>query len=99
MTRTVEILQGMQNVSTPHRAEDYPGLLVVDPGEHWDRVIVPQPGEGFTAKGGEYVLGYRTAGGVEASPFVLRQGDRATKTRGDLPAFMAEWRVERAGPS
>ncbi|HET9481596.1 MAG TPA: hypothetical protein VFP98_07570, partial [Candidatus Polarisedimenticolia bacterium] len=95
--RRVEIFRSMQNVTTPHRPRDYPGLMVVDVGPGWpERVIVPGAGQVIEARGGEYVLGYTTRSGATAEPFTLAQGDRAVKLRDDLPHHLAEWRVERA---
>src|SRR5262245_9026261 len=93
-----EILIGCRNLHTPHSAESYPGVLVVRPGDGWVyAVMVPKPGDSFVAQGGEFTYAYETASGVRATGFQLRAGDRATVLRHGLPAFLAEWRIERAG--
>jgi hypothetical protein len=82
---------------TVHPPESYPGLLVVRCGPKWlDWVIVGQVGQTMTARGGEQAYGYTTADGVQADGFTLRAGDRATIVRGDLPASLVEWEIERA---
>ena len=100
MSRRVEAYRGAQNLSTPHQADDYPGLLVVRPGPAWrNGIIVPQDGQTVLGLGGERILPYRTPTGGIAQGFELRPGDRATRVRSGLEFAFAEWRVERAPES
>lgn len=94
----MEVVRGGRNVLTDHPAEDYPGLLVVRPGQ-WDQsLIVPSAGQGFVALGGEKVYAYETVDGGRAQGFELRPGDRATVVALELPFAFAEWRIQRATP-
>src|SRR5262245_36383376 len=86
---------GSRNPLTPHAADRYEGLLVVDVAPGWPyNVIVPTDGQTIVGLGGERVYGYTTPAGVEAQGFTLGPGDRATRVRSDLPAHLCEWRVE-----
>jgi hypothetical protein len=85
-----------RNLLTPHGPQAYPGLLVVKPGPEWDAfVIVPEEGATILARGGEKVYAYETVDGGRGEAFELREGDRATLVKVDLPFALAEWRVER----
>jgi hypothetical protein len=88
-----------RNLLTPHGPEAYPGLLVVKPGTEWDTfVIVPEDGDTIVGRGGEKIYAYETVDGGRAHTFELREGDRATLVRSDLPYSLVEWRVEEASP-
>jgi len=93
-----EIYRGGRNLLTTHGAESYPGLRVVRPGSAWlTSIIVPEDGDAVVARGGERVYAYDTVDGGHADGFELGAGDRATLVRSDLPFFLVEWRIERAG--
>ncbi len=93
-----ETYRGGRNLLTTHTAEDYPGLLVVRPGSAWrSSIIVPEEGDTVVARGGEKVYAYDTVDGGHADGFELSAGDRATLVHSDLPFFLVEWRIERAG--
>jgi len=82
---------------TPHATEDYPGLQVVRPGPLWSLgLLVVEDGQSFVARGGERVYPYQTRDRVRADGFELHAGDRVTLVRSGRPAFLVEWRVERA---
>jgi hypothetical protein len=93
----LERCQGGQNLYTPHRQEDYPGIFLYRNGPAWILgILCPQPGQGFVALGGERLLAYETPTGARAQGFELRCGDRATLVRVDGPHHLAEWVIERA---
>ena len=92
-----ESYTGSLNPMTPHGCDRYGSLLVVGVAPGWPfNVIVPNDGETIVALGGERILAYTTPSGTVAEGFTLRPGDRATRVRSDLPAHLAEWKVERA---
>jgi hypothetical protein len=94
----VETLVAGRILMTPHATQDYPGLMVVRPGPLWSLgLLVVEDGQSFLAKGGERVYPYETRERVRADGFELRAGDRVTLVRSGLPAFLVEWRIERAG--
>jgi hypothetical protein len=93
----IETFIAGRNLMTSHAAECYPGLRVVRPGPLWSiGLIVPVDGQTIVARGGERIHGYVTASGEGAQGFALEPGDQATVLRSDLPAFLVEWRIERA---
>jgi hypothetical protein len=96
VAQTETVIAG-RNLMTPHPSDCYPGLRVVRPGPGWAMgIIVPEDGQTIVATGGEKVYAYETVNAVRADAFELRAGDRATLVRSDLPAFLVEWRIERA---
>ena len=74
-----ETLSGGRNLLTPHLPEAYAGLLVVRPGPLWEvSVIVPEPGQTLSARGGERLYAYSTPSGARAERLELHPGDEFT---------------------
>jgi hypothetical protein len=93
----VDVYVSGRNLHTDHAGELYPGIRANRPGPGWPvTILIPLPGQSFVALGGEHNFGYETPTGEKAVGFELAKGDRATLVRSDLPACLAEWRVERA---
>ena len=93
----IETFRAQRTLYTSHPADRYPGFHVFQ-APHWKelRLICANPGQSFVALGGERVYAYETQGGVKAEAFTLNPGDRATFVSDQQPAFLAEWRIERA---
>lgn len=94
----MEVYRGAHNLKTTHGAEHYPGILVVVPCQWSYGVIVPRDGQTIIAQGGERLVPFRTAAGVEAQGFMLAPGDRATRVCIEPSHSFAEWHVTRRGP-